>query len=261
MYFDINREAQRRFPDTLIFPVFDGPWDLAMLLRGDQHLPMDFRLHKDYTETRDPARRQKIRRRGDPDLWPAIMELTTQLAIQHIRLARDYGLNMMGAILVDQYAAQPILSVEDFLTYVLPYIERVWRTTRPRIGLGYMLTSPQQIEALLDHPVLGPGLGIGGFTNYIFPQTPDGVTLPEYDRPMLELARKHQKSYSYILHGKFLRDATDEELEALIKRVCGLAVEMRAKMQLSLSSVPPGTDLSKVDLVLDMVKKYGRYAQ
>jgi hypothetical protein len=32
-------------------------------------------------------------------------------------------------------------------------------------------------------------------------------------------------------------------------------------MQLSLSSVPPGTDLDKVDLVLDRVKTYGRYAQ
>jgi uroporphyrinogen-III decarboxylase len=260
MYFDINLEAQRRFPDTLIFPVFDGPWDLAMLLRGDHHLPMDFRLYKDFIETEDPVRKEKIQARGDPYLWPAIMELTTKLSIRYIQLAKEYGLNMLGVMLIDQFAAKPVLSMEDFLTYVLPYIERVWRSTKGKIGLGYMLTAPHEIEALMDHPVLGPGLGVAGFTNYIFPQNPDGVTLPEYDQPMLELAKKYNKSYSYIVHGKFLRDATQAELEGLIQRVCGMAVEMKAKMQLSLSSVPPGTDLEKVDLVLELVKKYGRYA-
>ena len=71
MTLDINREAQRRFPDTIITFSNDGPWDLAMLMRGDKQLPMDFRIYKDYVETDDPQRKEKIRKHGDPDLWPA----------------------------------------------------------------------------------------------------------------------------------------------------------------------------------------------
>jgi hypothetical protein len=259
MYFNINKEAQRRYPDTLITPVFDGPWDLAMLLRGDQHFPMDFRLYKDYVETDDPARREKIRQVGDPDLYPAIMERTTELAIQHIRLAQEDGLGMMGATLVDQYATKPILSMEDFVTYVLPYIQRVWEAYNGKIGIGYMYASPQDVESAFENEVLASGAGLAGMTNYIFPQTPDGVTLPEYDRPMLELAKRVGKSYSYLIHGKFIRDATEAELEDLVKRVCGMATEMRARMSVGMVSIPPGTDLNKIDLVLDRVEKYGRY--
>jgi hypothetical protein len=259
MYFSISKEAQRRYPDTLITPVFDGPWDLAMLLRGDQHFPMDFRLYKDYVETDDPARREKIRQVGNPDLYPAIMERTTELAIQHVRLAKEEGLDMLGATLVDQYATKPILSLEDFITYVLPYIQRVWEAYDRKIGIGYMYASPQDIERAFENPVLASGAGLAGMTNYIFPQTPDGVTLPEYDRPMLELAKRIGKSYSYLIHGKFIRDATESELEDLVKRVCGMATEMRARMSIGMVSIPPGTDLNKIDLVLDRVEKYGRY--
>lgn len=87
----------------------DGPWDLAMLLRGDDKLPLDMRPHKDYMETDDPERKEKIRRRGDPDMYPAIMELTTELAIRHYELAVKEGLSLLGAALVDQYAASPIM--------------------------------------------------------------------------------------------------------------------------------------------------------
>ena len=259
MYFDINKEAQRRYPDTLIYPVFDGPWDLAMLLRGDQHLPMDFRLHKDYVETDDPDRREKIHQIGDPDLYPAIMDFTTEIAIRHVKLAKEHGLDLMGATLVDQYATKPILSLEDFMTYVLPYIEKVWQAYDKKIGIGYMYHSPQDLERALENETLRRGAGVAGLTNYIFPQTPDGITLPEYDRPMLELAKRLNRSYNYLIHGKFIRDATESEIEDLVKRVCGMAIQMRARMSVGMVSIPPGTDLNKIDLVLGLVENYGRY--
>ena len=63
MNFDIHQEIQRRHPDLLLTLNMDGPWDLAMLLRGDDKLPLDMRLHKDYMETDDPVRREKIKKR------------------------------------------------------------------------------------------------------------------------------------------------------------------------------------------------------
>jgi len=260
MYFDINREAQRRYPDTLIYPIFDGPWDLAMLLRGDKHLPWDLRLHKDYVESDDPRRKDKIRQAGDPDLYPAIMELTTRLTIQHIRLAKGHGLDLMGSVLVDQFATQPILGMADFVRYVLPYIERVWEASGRKLTIGYMYTSPADLEKAMSHPLLRRGAGVAGFTNYIFPQTPEGIPLPEYDSLMLEMAKRMGRSYNYIIPGKFLRDATESEIEALIQRVCGMATRMRARMSVAMASIPPGTDLEKINLVLGLAERYGRYS-
>ena len=261
MTLDINREAQRRFPDTIITFSNDGPWDLAMLMRGDKQLPMDFRIYKDYVETDDPQRKEKIRKHGDPDLWPAIMELTTQIATRIFTLARQEGINMLGAAMVDQFAAEPVLGINDFIKYVLPYSDRARKAAGSGIGMGYMVNSPQKLEELLSHPVLGKALGMLGFTNYIFPTLPDGVTLPDYDQPMLELAKKRKASYSYLIHAKFIRDATAQQIEDLVKRICGMATQMRVKMSIGVGAIAPGTDLKKIDVLLNSVNQYGRYSR
>ena len=259
MTLDIYREAQKRYPDTLITFPNDGPWDLAMLLRGDKHLPRDFRLYKDYVEAKDPARKEKIRKYGDPDLWPAIMELATEMAIQIFRLAKQHGINMMGAIMVDQFATEPVLSTDDFIKYVLPYVQRAWEALDKKVGTFYAATSPQMLEGLLTHPILGRSLATFGFTNYNFPVTPEGITLPEYDQPMLELAKKNKKTYIYLIHGKFIRDATAQELEEIVKRICQMATSMKVRLLVSVAAVAPGTDLHNIDLILSSVDKYGRY--
>jgi uroporphyrinogen-III decarboxylase len=261
MALEINREAQRRFPDTLIAYTSDGPWDLAMLLRGDKELPMDFRIYKDYTESADPARKEKIRKHGNPEMWPAIMELTTQLAIRNFTLAKQYGVNMLGATIVDQFATKPVLSTDDFIKYVLPYSQRVWSAFNGKVGMGYFVPSPRELEQLLAHPILGKSLLTTGFTNYIFPTTPEGLTLPEYDEPMLALARQHKRSYSYIVHAKFMRDATVPQIEEVVKRICLMATQTRTRMMISLGAIAPGTDLQKIDAFLDCVHTYGRYSK
>jgi len=257
MYFDITKELERRHPDSMFMVIFDGPWDLAMLLRGDRELPADLRIHKDYTEAKDQATRDKIRRFGNPDIYPAIMELTTQVAIRHIQLATENGLSLMGSALVDQYAAKPIMSREDYFKYVHPYRVRVWEAVGRKVGPGYMVPSPQESEQNMQDPMLVKSQG--AFSNYIYPQTPEGVTLPEYDRTSLELAKKYKQSYSYFIHGKYLRDATEAQLDATVQRICRMAVEVKANLMVILASVPPGASLEKANYVFQLVEKYGRY--
>ena len=257
MVFDINKEVQCRYPDAVVVLTLDGPWDLAMLLRGDHDLPKDLRIHRDYTEAKDQATRDKIRRFGNPDIYPAIMELTTQLSIRIFQLAEENGLSLMGSALVDQYAAKPIMSREDYFRYVHPYRLRVWEALRKKVSPGYFVPSPQETEQNLEDPVLGKGLG--GVSNYIFPQTPEGLTLPEYDRRMLELAKKYRQSYTYMIHGKYLRDASEAQLDATVQRICGLAKEARANLMVSIASVPPGASVEKANYVFKLVEKYGRY--
>lgn len=258
MYFDIYLEIQRRHPELFLPLTLDGPWDLAMLLRGDDKLPLDMRLHKDYVETDDPVRKEKIRKRGDPDIYPAIMELTTQAAIRMFDLAVKHGLSLTGAAMTDQYAASPILSRRDYVRYVLPYIERVWLHHKKKLTIVAPCTSPMEMRRILETEPAGINHQIS-WSNYIFPTTPEGITLPEYDRPAFELAKEYRKSFGYIVHGKFLRDATEQEIEALVKRVCTLATQMRTSISVSITSVPPGTDLEKVNLTFHFVRKYGRY--
>jgi hypothetical protein len=257
MYFDINKEVQRRYPDALVMVMMDGPWDLAMLLRGDRELPTDLRIYKDYTEAKDQATRDKIRRFGNPDIYPAIMELTTQLAIRQFQLAVENGLSLMGSSLIDQYASKPIMSREDYFKYVHPYRLRAWEALEKKVNPGYIVPSPQETELNLQDPVLGKGLA--GVSGYIFPQTPEGLTLPEYDRPMLELAKKYKQSYGYFIHGKYLRDATESQLDATVQRICKMAAEVRANLMVTISSVPPGASVEKANFVFKLVEKYGRY--
>ena len=259
MTLDINREAQRRFSDTMITFSNDGPWDIAMLLRGDKQLPMDFRLYKDYIETKDPLRKEKIKKHGDPDLWPAIMELSTQISIQIFKLAKQYGINMLGAVVVDQFATKPVLSTDDFIKYVLPYSQRVSTALDGKVGMGYFVPSPQELEGLLPHPTLGKSLLMSGFTNYIFPTTPEGVTLPEFDEPMMALTKKNKRTYNYMVHAKFIRDATEQELEDVVKRICLMATQTKTRLMISVGAIGPGTDLGKIDALLNCVHTYGRY--
>jgi uroporphyrinogen-III decarboxylase len=261
MTLDIYHEAQRRFPDTMVTFTNDGPWDLAMLLRDDKQLPLDFRLYKDYIETQDPARKEKIKKFGDPDLWPAIMELTTQISTQIFSLAAQHGISLMGSAMVDQFATKPVLNTQDFIKYVLPYSQRAREALGGKVSLGYMVNSPQELESLLTHPALGKSLAMMGFTNYIFPTTPEGLTLPEYDEPMMALAQKNKKVFSCIIHAKFVRDATVQQIEQVVKRICEMAVKMKVRMMLSLGAIAPGTDLPKIDALLDYVHEYGRYSQ
>jgi hypothetical protein len=257
MVFDINKEVQRRHPDSLVILSLDGPWDLAMLLRGDRALPTDLRAHKDYSEATDQATKDKIRRFRDPDLYPRIMEKTTALSIRLIQLAEQSGLSLLGGSITDQYAAKPIMSREDYFKYVHPYRVRVWEATGKKMNPGYLVPSPREAEENMKDPVLGKAQG--AFTNYIFPQTPEGLTLPEYDLPMMELAKARKQSYSYMIHGKYLRDATEAQLDATVQRICKMAVETRTNLMVAIASVPPGASVEKANYVFRLVEKYGRY--
>ncbi len=255
-YLDLYKKGPQIYPDNLFIYMNDGPWDLAMLLRGDQQLPRDFRLYKDYIEAKDEERRRKIRAHGNPDLWPAIMEKTTEITIQNFKIAKEYGVNMLGANMVDQFATEPVLSIDDYIKYVLPYEQKAVEALDKKVAIAYMVSSPQKLKRLLTHPILAK---LVPFTNYIFPTTPEGVTLPEYDETMFEMAKEHGKNYSYMIHGKFIRDATPSELEEVIKRICQKATRMQTRASFTIGAVPPGTDLDKLNIILNTVKKYGRY--
>ncbi len=257
-YLEMYKKGPQLFPNSFFFYVNDGPWDTAMLLRGDQHLPRDFRLYKDYVESKDEERRKKIRAYGNPDLWPAIMEKTTQIVIQNYKMAKEYGVNLLGAAMVDQFAAEPVLSMDDYIKYVLPYEQKAAKALDNKVSISYMVSSPQKLEKLMANPTLKK-LGSLAFTNYIFPTTPQGVSLPEYDEIIFKMAKKYGKTYSYMIQGKFLRDSTPAELEDVVKRICQMATSMRVRVSLACGSVPPGTDLNKLNIIFSTVKKYGRY--
>ena len=99
----------------------------------------------------------------------------------------------------------------------------------------------------------------GAFSSYLYPQTPEGLTLPEYDRPSLELAKKYKQSYSYFIHGKYLRDATESQLDATVQRICKMAADVRANLMVTIASMPPGASVEKANYVFKLVEKYGRY--
>jgi hypothetical protein len=185
------------------------------------------------------------------------MELTTQLSIRIIQLAEQNGLSLMGSALVDQYAVKPIMSRKDYFRYVHPYRVRVSEALGKKVIANYMVPSPEEAEQNMQDPMLAKSQG--AFSNYIFPQTPEGITLPEYDRPMLELAKKYKQSYGYFVHGKYLRDASEAQLETTVQRICEMSTEVGANLMVTIASVPPGASLKKANFVFQLVERYGRY--
>ena len=101
--------------------------------------------------------------------------------------------------------------------------------------------------------------GIACFNNYMFPQNELGLTLPEFDEQMVALSKKIKAPYNYLIHGKFLLNGTKEEIIAEVQRVCSLAVNEETPMIIGISTVPLGTDLTKVDAILETVNKFGVY--
>jgi hypothetical protein len=61
------------------------------------------------------------------------------------------------------------------------------------------------------------------------------------------------------VHGKYLRDASEAQLETTVQRICGRAKEVRANLMVTIASIPPGASLEKANHVFQLVEKHGRY--
>lgn len=252
----LSAEVQDRYPEIISPPIILGSWDLAMLLRGEK-LISDFRLFKDFKTSKDWEQKKKIQKKGDPNYLSRLLDFTTEASIAIGNLYKENGVKMLGMVIVNQYANPPIMSPFDFTTYIYPYVERVWKEFKKyRPTAGYMPPSPNDMKKILQYPALS---GIACFNNYMFPQNEYGLTAPEYDEEMITYSKEIKVPYTYIIHGKFLRDGTEKEIEAQIARVCKLAVEAKAPLSIGLSAVPLGTKLSKVDLIIEAINKYGVY--
>ncbi|TXT64633.1 MAG: putative Uroporphyrinogen decarboxylase (URO-D) [Promethearchaeota archaeon] len=248
-------EVQDRFAMNAP-PIILGAFDLAMLLRGEK-LISDFRIFRDYENAQTEALKKKIEKKGNPHFFPKLLEFTTKASIRIGQLYKEHGVNMLGIVITDQYANPPLMSPADFLTYIYPYVETVWKTFKKyRPTVGYMPPSPAVAEEITEYSALS---GIACFNNYMFPQDEMGLTPAEYDVQMVELSQKLKTPYQFLIHGKFLRDCTEKELEKQIIRVCELVMNENIPLSIGLAAVPLGTDISKVDIFGKLINKYGVY--
>jgi hypothetical protein len=253
---ELLAQVQEQFPHLTSPPVINGAYDFAFMLRGEK-LIRDFALHKDFVEAASEEVKDKVKARGDPSYFTRLMEFATQASIAVGRLYKERGTNMLGMAIVDQYANPPIMSPTDFFNYIYPYVEEVWRAFKKhRPTAGYMPTTPTIAREITKYPALS---GIACFNNYMFQQDELGLTPPEYDTEMITMSKELKTPYQYLIHGKFLRDGTGDEIAAQVKRVCETAVEANTPLAVGIAAVPLGTDLSNVNRVLDTVEQYGRY--
>ena len=253
---ELCAEVQDRYPKMNSPPIILGSFDLAVLLRGEK-LFNDFRLYKDFMQAPDEQLKEKIKKRGDPLFFPRLLDFATEASINIGKMYKEHGIRMLGMAIVNQYANPPIMSPDDFITYIYPHVEKVWKEfKRYRPTAGYMPPSPKIAKDISNYPALS---GIACFNNYMFPQDEIGLTPKDYDKEMIILSKEIKTPYQYLIHGTFLRDGTEKEIEAHVKWICEFAVETKAPMALGLATVPLGTDFSKIDLILNSVNKYGVY--
>jgi len=179
---ELCAEVQDRYPEMNSPPIILGSFDLATLLRGEK-LFNDFRLYKDFMEATDEQLKEKIKKRGDPLFFPRLLDFATEASISIGKMYKEHGTKMLGMAIVNQYANPPIMSPDDFITYIYPYVEEVWKEfKRYRPTAGYMPPSPKVAKDISDYPALS---GIACFNNYMFPQDEIGLTPKEYDEEMI----------------------------------------------------------------------------
>jgi uroporphyrinogen-III decarboxylase len=253
---ELIKAVQSEYPDMNSPPIIEGSFDLAILLRGEKVFD-DFRLFKSYQEAPNDVIKEKIAKRGDPFFFTKLMEFTTEASIHLGNMFKQNKVGMLGMVIVNQYANPPIMSPDDFITYIYPYVEKVWKEfKRYRPTAGYMAPSPEEAKKISEYPALS---GIACYNNYMFPQNELGITPPEMDEAMILMSKDLKTPYQYLIHGKFLRDGTEKELEAQTRRVCEFAVSNKTPFSVGLAAVPLGTDLKKIDLILNTVEEYGVY--
>ncbi|MFW9970680.1 MAG: hypothetical protein ACFFDF_10805 [Candidatus Odinarchaeota archaeon] len=249
-------ETQQRYPNMNSPPIIEGSFDMAILLRGEK-LFNDFLLYKSFINAKDLNQKERIKKKGDPTFFPRLMDFTTEVSIHIGKMYKEQGINMLGCVIVNQYANPPIMSPNDFINYIYPYVETVWKEFKKyRPTAGYMPPSPTVANEISNYRALS---GIACFNNYMFPQNEIGLTSGTYDEEMIHLSKEIKTPYQYLIHGKFLRDGTKPEIEAQVKKICELAVENDVPLAVGVAAVPLGTDLTKIDLILNSVEKYGVY--
>ena len=105
--------------------------------------------------------------------------------------------------------------------------------------MAYMVMTPQKFEKMLDHPTLGKALAMSGYTNYIFPTTPEGLNDAAEIDQRISSGQEEQEVLHVPPSWKFIRDATPQELENAVKRICQMATGMKVSMGISVPAVAP----------------------
>lgn len=247
-------EIQDKFPEMNSPPIIVGSFDLGVLLRGEK-LFEDFMIYRDYVTTKNKQLKEKISKRAS--VFPKIMDFTTKASIELGNIYKSQGATMLGMVIVNQYANPPIMAPSDFFTYIYPYVEEVWKNFKKyRPTAGYMPPSPSVAREISNYPALS---GIACFNNYMFPQDEIGLTSKSFDEEMVVISREIKNPYQYLISGKFLRDGNKKEIESKVKEICELAMKNDVPLSIGIAAVPLGTDLSKINLILDLVDQYGVY--
>ena len=100
---ELTIKAQDTYPNMMNPPMILGPFDLAVFLRGEK-LFSDLLLHKSFLNAKTDKIREKIKKRGDPEFYPKLMEFTLEASMHIANLYKENGANMIGMTLINQYA-------------------------------------------------------------------------------------------------------------------------------------------------------------
>jgi Zn finger protein HypA/HybF involved in hydrogenase expression len=260
-------QAQDELPSIMISPFLTSTFTLGCFLRSTELLLEDLKCYQRYTLADTERERQQIEdychRLGSyPNFFEDEMTHYSQLVLTTLQRYKEYGIDPTGCVFWELYASPPSLDIEEFLTYVYPYIYNLYTSVKRYhpLGITYYPDSVERWKTLFDHAANDkqylPTISLPSAIT--FPIASNGDLECDH-QAMIQLCKTYNQPYTATILPYFLRDANKQEIYQKVKELVERAVQAQLPTMISPVAVTNDTDPEKVDTFFQAVCDHGNY--
>lgn len=220
-YLEAGERVLSSIKDAAVSGLLNGPWNIAMNLRGTQELIYD---------TVD-----------DPDFVHELMRFTTQVVQRFGDAQRDVGL---GISIADASASCSLISPQIYRVFVKPYHDELVAYFKQR-KTGVSLHICGYIDPIMEDVV---ATGVSAIS----------IDGPSSLKRLVEVSQKRIVVIGNVATELFSQ-GTKEQIEEAVKYCIEIAAEGSAYILSSGCEVPYDASLENIRCFMEAGHKYGRY--
>ncbi|MFX1518584.1 MAG: hypothetical protein ACFFCD_01480 [Promethearchaeota archaeon] len=260
-------KAQEELPAIMISPFLTSTFTLGCFLRSTELLLEDLKCYQRYTQANSERERRQIEDYCQmlgtyPNFFEDEMSCYSQLVLTTLQRYKEYGVDPTGCVFWELYASPPSLDVDEFLSYVYPYIYNLYQSVKRYhpLGITYYPDSVERWRLLFEHAASDkqylPTISLPAAIT--FPIASNG-DLECNHQAMIQLCKAYHQPYTATILPYFIRDASKEEIYQKVKEIVEAAVTAQLPVMISPVAITNDTDPEKVDSFLQAVADHGNY--
>ncbi len=261
--------VQDELSEILTCPFICSPFTLGCFLRSTELLLEDLRYYQRYMAAENPTDQKKIEEHCSmlgtyPTFFVDEMTTFSEVVLKIVQRYQDYGIDLTGTFFWELYASPPTLDVDEFLTYVYPYIYDMYKAVQRYhpLGITYYPDSVERWRALFDHSLTDkqylPTITLPVAMTFPIDESGD---LDCNHREMIRLCKQYHRPYGAAILPYFMRDATSHDVYEKVKDIVQFSVQSQLPVMISPIALTNDTDQEKVDAFFQAVLTHGSYTQ